>query len=115
MRLSQPNRETVDQMAPLFRSIAKEVVERSFAIVKLEEESKSLAGTSGAKHERAATMVANLANQKRELRRSVEELRDLGWERDPEQPLRFRARGLTGESSYTWRPEDSFFYRSAQI
>jgi hypothetical protein len=115
MRLSQPTRESADRMAPLLRSIAKEVMERSFTIVKLEEESKALVGTHEAKQARAATLVAKLANQKLELRRSVEELSDLGWERDPEQPLLFRAKGLTGESTYTWRPEDSFFYRSAQI
>jgi hypothetical protein len=115
MRLTHANPDTAVQMIPLLRSIAREVVERSFAILQLESESKALQEAPRAARQKGPTLVAKLANQKRELRRSVEELRDLGWERDPEQPLRFKARGLRGEETYTWRPEDSFFYRSAQI
>lgn len=111
MRLQQASPEALARMFPLLRSIAKEVVERSYTIVQLEDETRAHATDSVDVLE----LVSRLANHKRELRHSIEELRDLGWERDPEQPLRFRSSGAGAGETFTWSPEDSFFYRSAQI
>ncbi len=115
MRLQQASPEALARMFPLLRSIAKEVVERSYTIVQLEDETRALEGAHATGSVDVLELVSRLANHKRELRHSVEELRELGWERDPEQPLRFRSKGAGAGETFTWSPEDSFFYRSAQI
>lgn len=115
MRFSQATQKSALSVVPLLRSIAREVVERSHAIFTLEAQAPCRERIERPVTEADHLLVARLSTERRELNRSVKELQGLGWERDKKEPLQFRCKGLRGDEAYTWKPEDSFFFRTAEI
>lgn len=94
-------------MAPLLRSVATEIVERTLEVSKLEfrlPRARDAAARS--------RIEAALANHRRELRLAREELAALGWERDDKLPLCFLRTGADGRTETRWKLEDTGFYRS---
>jgi len=110
MQRIQPHTEFAANIVPLLRSIAKEITERSLAILNLESCGKVVDVA-----EEDPLQVAALANQRRELRHSMKELEDLGWERDRRGPLQFKSRKSGEQETYVWRPEDSYFFKTAEL
>ncbi len=115
MRLINDSNAAPMSVIPMLRSIARELLERSHAIFTLEGQAASPESLKQPRTETDYQLVASLANQKREMVRSAKELDKLGWERDTKQPMQFRSKGETGKEAYVWKPEDSFFFRSAEI
>jgi hypothetical protein len=115
LKLKNSDQRNVRTIIPMLRSIARELLERSHAIFSLESQARTPDRLVHPQTKSDHSLVARLANQRRELGLSVKELESLGWERDNRQPMQFRSKAKGSEEPYTWKPEDSYFFRSAQI
>ena len=94
------------RMAPLLVAIAREIAERTLVITKLERLSPSKTVR--------LSQSAVLATHRKELRLALDELGRLGWERDPDRPLRFRRVGAAGVGGH-WAPDGTAFYNSLDL
>lgn len=115
MKLKDSKQRNMSTIIPMLRSIARELLERTHAIFTLESSANTPDSLKHPQTEDDYSLVAQVANQKRELGLSVKELESLGWERDRRRPMQFRTKVKGKEEPYTWKPEDSYFFRSAQL
>lgn len=97
-------------VTPLLRSIAGELVSRSLAILELEAKIEATRELEGDHQQEVDLLVADLANQRRELRHAEDELKRLGWKRDKKRPLRFFSTESPDEAE--WQLQGTGFYRS---
>jgi hypothetical protein len=100
------------RMAPLLRSIAREIKERTRAILELEARLASLGGARRAHREEAVAFESQLSAHRRELHAVEKELGRLGWTRDEQHPYRLLMRTSSG-LALAWRPEETGFFRRA--
>ena len=99
----------------MLRSIAEELAARTMAVVELESRIKKLrAGASGDPGE-LPSLIAALANHRRELRLVDKELERLGWKRDPERPMNFVSADPETEDVNSWQLQGTGFYRSLDV
>jgi hypothetical protein len=100
------------QVSPLLRSIAREIVERTAAIVQLECRLEAVRGDSASGTGGPGHIAPRLANHRSELRLAEAELNRLGWKRDASAPLRFlRAAG----GGMAWQPEETSFFLALRL
>lgn len=97
-------------VTPLLRSIAAELVSRSLAIIDLEARIEATQALQGDHDRDVSLLMADLATQRRELRRAENELKRLGWKRDQRRPLRFLS--ATSPDEAEWQLAGTGFYRS---
>ncbi len=100
------------EVAPLLRSIARELVARTLAIAELDARIARHLSNPRSDRDELLSMTAVRANHRRELRLIDKELKRLGWRRDEETPMRFLWTDDDGVREYGWQLEGTDFYRS---
>jgi len=108
-------RDEVDRMMPLLRSIDRELVERNRALESLEARLRFIQGSPRAARAHAdevGALEAELANQRRELRQISKEVRRLGLELDEGHPMRILIPTAAGVRADEPKLDDTRFYRS---
>jgi len=78
--------QSPERLAPLLRSIQREITERSTRMRALEERLEAFASTARAHAEEIALLQSELSTHRRELRRIASELSHLGVTFDAEHP-----------------------------
>ena len=96
---------------PLLRAIAREIVERTLAVLALEERLAGLGRFRGP----ARRLEARLASHRKALRLIDRELWTLGWKRDPEKPLKFVRRRATSSGDDTWNLAGTAFRKALEL
>ena len=100
----QPHRKI-----PLLRAIAREVQERTRAIVDLELRVERIDDKTDSLEE-LLSMQSELTTHRDELTRVESELTQLGWSLEEFDPLRLLMPGGDGTGHVAWRLEPSGFY-----
>jgi hypothetical protein len=96
---------------PLLRAIAREIVERTHAVLALEERLAGLGRFRG----QARRMEARLASHRKALRLIDRELWALGWTRDADRPLKFVRRGSDKAADESWKLSGTAFQRALEL
>lgn len=115
MKSNSAKRPTTQDLTPLLRSIAEELITRTMAIVETESRIRVLQSGAAADSGELPSLVAALANHRRELRYVDKELEQLGWKRDRERPMRFVATDRETEDVDTWQLQGTGFYNSLDV
>ena len=111
MTTTRLNRDDAERMMPLLRSIGREIRERTKAIVALEEHVAALSTHSSVHALDRAVAEAQLALERRELRRCERELKELGCNLDADHPLRIVIPSTDGAVSFEGKLDGTQFYR----
>jgi hypothetical protein len=115
MKTQSNGRHHTNDMTPLLRSIAKEMVSRTVAVAELQARIRRARSDSDADQAKLAADVAALSNHRRELRMVDKELERLGWGRDREQLMTFVQEEDEAGKISSWELQETGFYRSPDL
>jgi len=107
-------RDELERMMPLLRSIDRELAERGRAVESLEARLRFIHGSPRAARAHAdeiGTLEAELSNQRRELRQISKEVRRLGLEVGEGQPPRVLIPAVATARAEEPKLDDTHFYR----
>lgn len=94
--------EATERVAPLLRSIAVEIKERTRSVRDLETRLQAFETTRHVHLDEVARIEADLSVHRRELRQAEKELHRLGWTVEDELPVRFVHRGRNGDADVSF-------------
>jgi hypothetical protein len=98
-----------EQILPLLVSIGRELKNRMRSIDEIEEKLAKSRPSTSANDEEKQKNVAELAVHKRELRKTLKELEQLGCKLDADHPLRILIPGLNGPMAFEGSLDKTMF------